>query len=179
MARALADLFDRCKIEESVRGYFDRGEVRSLAVSADKKTMLCHVGFADIVPVKALGVLEKSIARTYSLRRMRISPRYELSGLTESYLKTLRERMYQEIPSACGLLADSRWKTEDGELHIAMSEAARDYLKVALHSMADRIRTETGLDVPVVAVPFDDRTAKELIEAQRNARRQALEKDAA
>lgn len=179
MARALADLFDRCKIEESVRGYFDRGEVRSLAVSADKKTMLCHVGFADIVPVKALGVLEKSIARTYSLRRMRISPRYELSGLTESYLKTLRERMYQEIPSACGLLADSRWKTEDGELHIAMSEAARDYLKVALHSMADRIRTETGLDVPVVAVPFDDRTAKELIEAQRNARRQALEKAAA
>lgn len=40
--------------------------------------------------------------------------------------------------------------------------------------MADRIRTETGLEVPVVAVPFDDRTAKEVIEAQRSARKQAL-----
>lgn len=178
MARALADLFDRCKIEESVRAYFDTGEVRSLAVSSDKRTMICHVGFDDIVPVKALGLLERSIAKAYGLTRMRISPRYELAGLTEGYLQTLRERLCLETPSACGLLADSQWKTEDGELHIAMSEAAREYLKLSLHAMADRIRTETGLDVPVVAVPFDDRTAKDIIDAQRSARRQALEQAA-
>ena len=82
MARALADLFDRCKIEESVRAYFDTGEVRSLAVSSDKRTMICHVGFDDVVPVKALGLLERSIAKAYGLTRMRISPRYELAGLT-------------------------------------------------------------------------------------------------
>ena len=174
MARALADLFDRCKIEESVRAYFDQGEVRSLAVSQDKKTMICHVGFEEIVPVKALGLLERAIAKAYALTRMRISPRYELEGLTEGYLRTLRDRLCAETPSACGLLADSEWKTEQGELHISMSEAAREYLKLALHSMADRIRTETGLEVPVVAVPFDDRTAKEVIEAQRSARKQAL-----
>ncbi|MDR3765575.1 MAG: PolC-type DNA polymerase III, partial [Butyricicoccus sp.] len=178
MARALADLFDRCKIEESVRAYFDTGEVRSLAVSSDKRTMICHVGFDGIVPVKALGLLERSIAKAYGLTRMRISPRYELAGLTEGYLQTLRERLCLETPSACGLLADSQWKTEDGELHIAMSEAAREYLKLSLHAMADRIRTETGLDVPVVAVPFDDRTAKDIIEAQRSARKQALEQAA-
>ena len=178
MARALADLFDRCKIEESVRAYFDTGEVRSLAVSSDKRTMICHVGFDDIVPVKALGLLERSIAKAYGLTRMRISPRYELAGLTEGYLQTLRERLCLETPSACGLLADSQWKTEDGELHIAMSEAAREYLKLSLHAMADRIRTETGLDVPVVAVPFDDRTAKDIIDAQRSARKQALEQAA-
>ena len=178
MARALADLFDRCKIEDTVRAYFDTGEVRSLAVSSDKRTMICHVGFDDIVPVKALGLLERSIAKAYGLTRMRISPRYELAGLTEGYLQTLRERLCLETPSACGLLADSQWKTEDGELHIAMSEAAREYLKLSLHAMADRIRTETGLDVPVVAVPFDDRTAKDIIDAQRSARKQALEQAA-
>ena len=130
MARALADLFDRCKIEESVRAYFDTGEVRSLAVSSDKRTMICHVGFDDIVPVKALGLLERSIAKAYGLTRMRISPRYELAGLTEGYLQTLRERLCLETPSACGLLADSQWKTEDGELHIAMSEEGGKDLKM-------------------------------------------------
>ena len=174
MARALADLFDRCKIEESVRAYFDQGEVRSLAVSPDKKTMICHVGFDEIVPVRALNLLERTISKAYALTRMRISPRYELEGLTEGYLRTLRDRLCMDTPSACGLLADSKWKTEDGELHISMSEAAREYLKLSLHSMTDRIRTETGLDVPVVAVPFDDRTAKEVIEAQRSARKAAL-----
>lgn len=121
MARALADLFDRCKIEESVRAYFNQGEVRSLAVSPDKKTMICHVGFKEIVPVKALGLLERAIAKAYALTRMRISPRYELEGLTEGYLRTLRDRLCAETPSACGLLADSEWKTEQGELHISMS----------------------------------------------------------
>ena len=107
MARALADIFDRCKIEESVRAYFDQGEVRSLAVSPDKKTMICHVGFDEIVPVKALSLLERAITKAYSLTRMRISPRYELEGLTEGYLRTLRDRLCLETPSACGLLADS------------------------------------------------------------------------
>ena len=131
--------------------------------------MICHVGFEEIVPVRALNLLERTISKAYALTRMRISPRYELEGLTESYLRTLRDRLCMDTPSACGLLADSKWKTEDGELHISMSEAAREYLKLSLHSMTDRIRTETGLDVPVVAVPFDDRTAKEVIEAQRRA----------
>ena len=63
MARALADLFDRCKIEESVRAYFDQGEVRSLAVSPDKKTMICHVGFDEIVPVKALSQIGRASCR--------------------------------------------------------------------------------------------------------------------
>ena len=67
MARALADLFDRCKIEESVRAYFDQGEVRSLAVSPDKKTMICHVGFEEIVPVRALNLLERTISKAYAL----------------------------------------------------------------------------------------------------------------
>ena len=174
MTRVLADLFDRCKIEEPERAYFDRGEVRSLAVSKDKKTMLCHVGFDDIVPVRTLRALERAIARAYALTRMRISPRYELDGLTGEYLKTLRERLCLETPSACGLLADSEWKTEDGELRISMSEAARDYLKLSLHRLTDRIHAETGLDVSVVAVPLDSGAAEEAAAAQARARRQAL-----
>lgn len=174
MTTALADIFERCQVQEQEKTYFSAGEVQSLAVSQDKKTMICHVGFPDIVPVKVLHLLEHLIAKAYALTRMRISPRYELEGLTESYLHTLRDWLYDEKPSARGLLADSEWKTKDGELHISMSDAAQDYLHLTLHSLADRIRAETGLNIPVVAVPFDEQTAKAAIEAQRTARQQAL-----
>lgn len=174
MTTALADIFERCQVQEQEKTYFSAGEVQSLAVSQDKKTMICHVGFPDIVPVKVLHLLEHLIAKAYALTRMRISPRYELEGLTESYLHTLRDWLYDEKPSARGLLADSEWKTKDGELHISISDAAQDYLHLTLHSLADRIRAETGLNIPVVAVPFDEQTAKAAIEAQRTARQQAL-----
>ncbi len=176
MARALADLFDRCKIEESVQGYFDAGEVRSLAVSTNKKTMICHVRFDEVVPVQAIGALERSIAKTYALTRMRISPRYALSGLTEAYLQTLRDWLCQEAPSACGLLADSQWRVEDGALRIRMSEASCQYLKPHLRALSGRIYAETGLEIPVEGVPFDDDTAQALLDSQRTARRETLQK---
>lgn len=174
MSRALSEVFERCKIEESCRAYFAHGEVCSLAVSEDHKTLLSHVAFSDIVPAHALAQLEQEIAKTYALTRMRISPRYEMAGLTERYIDSLKERLYAETPSAQGLLADSVWSVEEGELHIAMSEAAREYLKVAVHQMTDRIRAETGMSVPVVAVPFDAERAAQAAEQQRAARSKAL-----
>ena len=44
MTKGLTDLFDRCELNETERAYFEQGQVRSLAISADKKTMICQVG---------------------------------------------------------------------------------------------------------------------------------------
>ena len=176
MTRGLTDLFDRCELNETERAYFEQGQVRSLAISADKKTMICQVGFNEIVPISSLSQIEKNIAKTYNINRMRISPRYTLDTLTKPYIDTLKERVLMEIPSACGLLADSKWTVNNNALEISMSESAKEHLKIQIHKMSERIHAETGLDIKVNAVEIDDDTAKKLLETQNEDREQTLKK---
>ena len=174
MTKGLTDLFDQCELNETERAYFEQGQVRSLAISADKKTMICQVGFNEIVPISSLSEIEKNIAKTYNINRMRISPRYTLDTLTQPYINTLKERVLMEIPSACGLLADSKWTVNDNALEISMSESAKEHLKIQIHNMSERIYAETGLDIKVNAVEIDDETAKKLIKTQNEDREQIL-----
>lgn len=177
MARALREVFDQFKSED-LGAYLSEGQVCSLAVSRDKKTMLCHVAFAQVVPYAVLHRLETGIAKRYRLARMRISPRYQLDdGLTAEYIRTLSDELCQKHPSTQGLLADSAWRYEEGELRVSMSETAAEYLELSLRQLSERIRTETGLHCPVVAVPLDKAqaaAAQHEAQVQRTAQMQQV-----
>lgn len=174
MTKLLKDLFERCEFEEMERACFEKGEVRSLAISTDKKTVICQVYFEQIVSVSSLKKIEKKISKVYKINRMRISPRYNLKELCESYVKTLKERLYIEIPSARGMLTDSVWNISENNLVINVSETAMERLKIAFHSMKDRIYTETGFDVKIITNAFDAKTEGEIIKLQNSDRENRL-----
>lgn len=163
MARVLREVFDRFESEE-LGAYLSAGQVCSLAVSQDRKTMLCHVEFDRVVPYRVLHKLEKGIAKRYSLARMRISPRYCMrDGLTDEYIGTLADELRDKLPSSQGLLAGSAWVCEEGELRVSMTETAAEYLSMWLRQLSERIRTETGIVCPVVPVALPE----ERLEAAR------------
>ncbi len=178
MTRALCELFDRCKTEEFPSGLAE-GEVTSLAVSHDRSAMQCHVRFLKPVRQDVLDQLTRKIAKAYQLTRLNIAPRYEMSALTEDYIGNLRENLEFEHPSAKGLLADSEWQYSDGELRISMSEAAQNYLLIALRKMQEKIEAETGLRCPVTAQIKEDAASEQELRAIEEAREKALQDAAA
>lgn len=165
MSSSLCEVFNHFK-SEKLDAYLTCGQVCSLAVSRDKHTMLCHVAFEEIIPYNALKALEQGIAKCYHLTRMRISPRYTCHRLSDEYLSTLRDGLYDRMPSACGLLAGCEWHYEGGEVRVPMTDTAAEYLQLALRQLTEQIRTETGLHCPVVPVSMDQ---KHLESAQREA----------
>ncbi|WP_087065794.1 PolC-type DNA polymerase III [Intestinibacillus massiliensis] len=176
MARALCEVFDQFQSEE-LGAYLSSGQVCSLAVSQDKRTMLCHVEFDEVVPCTALHRLETGIAKRYKLARMRISPRYRMeAGLSEDYIRTLSDELRAKLPSAQGLLAGSEWKYEGGELRVSMSDTAAEYLSLSLRQLSEQIRTETGMACPVVAVPLPEERVAAARQAAQQARAAQLQK---
>ncbi len=171
MARSLGVVFERYK-SETEGAYLSMGQVCSLAISRDKKTMLCHVLFPDIIPYQILKKLEKGIAKCYHLTRLRLSPRYDMEGLSAEYIQTLVDCTKAQYPSAKGLLCDSQWSYADGKLQITMTEAAAEYLANALRFLREQIEAETGNACVVEPVIVEHTEA----EANTKKRAQELQK---
>ncbi len=176
MARSLGTVFERYK-SEAEGAYLSAGQVCSLTISRDKKTMLCHVLFPEIVPYQILKKLEKGIAKCYHLTRLRLSPRYEMDGLSAAYIQTLVDGIKMQYPCAKGLLCDSQWSHADGKLCITMTEAAAVYLANALRFLREQIEAETGK--PCVIEPVivelaeaEGHTAKRVQELQKAMQKQ-------
>ncbi len=174
----LGDLFERYENREH-GAYLSRGEVCSVAVSHDKKAVVCKVRFDEIVPRKALFDMENGIRSAYGFSRVRIAPRYELGGLTEPYLQSLREYLVLRRPSAQGYLADSRWQVTDGGLQVSMLSTGADYLSTDLRQLPEIIRTETGLECAVNTVHADEETERLFDQKTAQKRAERLQQAAA
>lgn len=174
----LGDLFER--YEDNDHGaYLSNGEVCSVAVSHDKKAVICKVHFDDIVPRKVLFAMEKGIGLTYGFSRVRIAPRYDMDSLTEPYLQSLRDYLVLRRPFAQGYLADSRWQVTDDGLSISMLSTGAEYLSTDLRQLSELIRTETGLICQVNMVHADEETEQQFDRKTAEKRAQRLQKAAA
>ena len=151
---SLSELFNRY-LDEANGAYLSGGEVCSVAVSHDQRAVLCKVRFDSIVPRRILMQMENGIRDVYGLARVRISPQYALTELTEEYLDSLREYLICKSPCAQGLLADSRWETQDNRLCITMLQTGIDYLSTALRQIPDLIRAETGLEYTLETAAYE------------------------
>ncbi len=169
----LKDLFERYNNQE-YGAYLSDGEVCSVAVSHDKKAVICRVRFADIVPRKVLFDLEKGIRSTYGLSRVRIVPRYQLNGLTEPYLQSLRDYLVLRKPSARGYLTDSRWEMTANGLTVSMLKTGVEYLSTDLRQLPEMIRTETGISCPVTTVNPDEETERRVVQKAEQRREKRL-----
>ena len=178
MDKTLSEVFDRCKSEQYAP-LLHGGRVRSLAVSRDRRQMICQAGFDAPVSRADLGGLGKEIAAAYHLSRFSISPRYEMDGLSDEYITQLRADLYEEHPSAQGLLNGNRWQMRDGALEIEMSQTAADYLTVALRQLQERIAAETGLSIPVRPAVLGEQAMAEALAEQQQARAAAMQAAAA
>lgn len=176
METTLAQVFSQFKSE--TMGAYLNGKVCSLAISADKKTMLCHVEFDQVLTYSQLTLLEQQIAKCYHLTRLRISPRYQMDGLSGDYIQTLAEELVDHHPSARGLLDGSSWEYEDGRLQISMTDAAAEYLAAPMREMSEKILTETGQSCPVVAVPVAEEDLQRASKEMRERRQAKLKKAA-
>ncbi|HBI63921.1 MAG TPA: PolC-type DNA polymerase III [Clostridiales bacterium] len=169
----LGKLFERYN-DQQFGAYLSGGEVCSVAVSHDKRAIICKVHFGEIVPRRALFDMEKGIREVYGLSRVRISPRYDLDCLTEPYLQSLRDYLVLRKPSAQGYLADSQWQvTEEGSLSVSMLMTGAEYLSTDLRHLPEMIRAETGLTCPLsMAHPDADaeRSAERATEERRTER---------
>ena len=178
MDKTLSEVFDRCKSEQYAP-LLHGGRVRSLAVSRDRRQMICQAGFDAPVSRADLGGLGKEIAAAYHLSRFSISPRYEMDGLSDEYIAQLRADLYEEHPSAQGLLNGNCWQMRDGALEIEMSQTAADYLTVALRQLQERIAAETGLSIPVRPAVLGEQAMAEALAEQQQARAAAMQAAAA
>ncbi|MGM9629914.1 PolC-type DNA polymerase III [Butyricicoccus sp.] len=174
----LGDLFERYE-DQDHGAYLSGGEVCSVAVSHDKKAVVCKVHFDEIVPRKALFDMEKGIRSAYGFSRVRIAPRYDLGSLTEPYLQSLRDYLVLRRPSAQGYLADSRWQVTDDGLSVSMLSTGAEYLSTDLRQLPEMIRTETGLECPVNMVHVDEEAERKFDEKTAEKRAERLQKAAA
>lgn len=174
----LGDLFERYE-DQDHGAYLSGGEVCSVAVSHDKKAVVCRVHFDEIVPRKALLDMEKGIRSAYGFSRVRIAPRYDLGSLTEPYLQSLRDYLVLRRPSAQGYLADSRWQVTDDGLSVSMLSTGAEYLSTDLRQLPEMIRTETGLECPVNMVHVDEEAERKFDEKTAEKRAERLQKAAA
>ena len=174
----LGDLFERYE-DQDHGAYLSGGEVCSVAVSHDKKAVVCRVHFDEIVPRKALFDMEKGIRSAYGFSRVRIAPRYDLGSLTEPYLQSLRDYLVLRRPSAQGYLADSRWQVTDDGLSVSMLSTGAEYLSTDLRQLPEMIRTETGLECPVNMVHVDEEAERKFDEKTAEKRAERLQKAAA
>ena len=171
----LGDLFDQYK-DETHGAYLSNGEVCSVAVSHDKRAVICRVQFDEIVPRKALFDMEKGISSTYGLSRVRIAPRYRMEELSEPYIRSLQEYLVLRKPCAQGYLADSRWeRTADG-LSVSMLSTGVDYLSTDLRQLPEIIRTETGLNCTVTTVDPDETAELRAVQKTEERREAQLQK---
>lgn len=171
----LGDLFNR--YNEQIHGaYLSEGEVCSVAVSHDKRAVICRVHFADIVPRKTLFDLEKGIRSAYGFSRVRIAPRYDLGGLTEPYIQSLRDYLVLRRPSAQGYLADSQWLVNEDGLTVSMLGTGVEYLSTDIRQLPEMIRTETGLTCPVKAVDPGEETEQAVARRTEERRTERLKK---
>lgn len=173
----LGDLFERYD-DQDHGAYLSDGEVCSVAVSHDKKAVICKVHFDEIVPRKALFDMEKGIRSAYGFSRVRIAPRYDLGSLTEPYLQSLRDYLVLRRPSAQGYLADSRWQVTDDGLSVSMLSTGAEYLSTDLRQLPEIIRTETGLECPVNMVHADEEAERKFDEKTAEKRAERLQKAA-
>lgn len=151
----LRQLFEQYK-DEAVGAYLD-GRVCSLAVSRDKRTVLCHVEYDQVVARDVLHKMEGGIQKAYQFGRFRISPRYHFDALNDVYIDSLKEYIIEKSPSAQGHIADSHWDyTRDG-LMVSMLPAGAEYLSASFRQLTDVIRAETGLECPVVVLPSEQK----------------------
>lgn len=178
MSSSLKNVFDRYH-NEKFAAYLEKGEVCALAVSRDKKTMLCHIVLDEVVPYHELRTLEKDIAKCYHLTRLRLSPRYQMDGLSGVYIQTLVENIMEQYPCAKGLLNGSQWEFENHKLTITMTAYAAEYMKNAMHMLQDKIQTETGISCTVEPVLVEEETMELVKQAAYAEKREAELKRAA
>ncbi|MGN1031688.1 MAG: PHP domain-containing protein, partial [Butyricicoccaceae bacterium] len=152
---SLSELFHQY-LDEANGAYLSGGEVCSVAVSHDQQAVLCKVGYDSIVPRRALREMENGIRDTYGLARVRISPQYQLEELTEEYIHSLQDYLVLKSPCAQGLLADSRWEIEEHRLKITMLPTGIAHLSTMLRQIPELIRTETGMEYTVEAIPSEE-----------------------
>ena len=146
MTGSLNDLFEKCGECRGV--YFDENKVCSLAVSGDKRAILCKVEFPDIVPREELHRMEACIKSAYNLSRAKVIPVYSC-GMSEAYLASLKEYIQTEYPSVNGYLKDSVWAVRENQLKITVPQAGMDYVKLPVQNLGDVIRREVGMEVAV------------------------------
>jgi DNA polymerase-3 subunit alpha (Gram-positive type) len=144
----LQELFNQYQ-NESHRAYLASGEVCSLAVSHDRKAVLCQVRFDQIVPRQTLQEMEQGIAEAYQISRVSLSPRYQMDSLTEEYIENLKEYLVLRSPSAQGYLADSQWKRTEKGLQISLLDTGTEYLSLSFRQLPELIRSETGIPCTV------------------------------
>lgn len=171
----LGELFNRYK-NDSHRAYLDEGEVCSLAVSHDRRAVLCQVRFSDIVSRKTLHEMESGIAEAYQVSRVRISPRYRMPSLSERYIDNLKEYLTIQSPAAQGYLVDSRWEKTEKGLQISLLDTGTEYLGLAFKQLPELIRTETGIQCAVELVQTSDETADRLAEKSVRERDERLKR---
>ena len=145
-------------------------------VSHDKRAVLCRVQFDDIVPRKALFDMEKGIGSMYGLSRVRIAPRYQLNGLTQPYVDSLKEYIVLRKPSAQGYLTDSKWDMTANGLTVSMLGSGVEYLAHDLRQLPEMIRTETGLTCAVNTETSNEETELRLAQKTEQGREQMLKR---
>ncbi len=171
----LSELFHQYE-NESHRAYLEYGEVCSLAVSHDKRAILCQVRFPEILSRTDLEDMERGIAERYHLSRVRISPRYDIETLTEEYIETLKEYLILRSPCAQGYLADSKWEKTDRGLQVSILDSGTEYLGIAFRQLPELIRTETGIQCAVELVKTAEETAKQISESSVREREERLKR---
>ena len=171
----LGDLFERYESKDH-GAYLTNGEVCSVVVSHDKRAVLCRVQFDDIVPRKALFDMEKGIGSMYGLSRVRIAPRYQLNGLTQPYVDSLKEYIVLRKPSAQGYLTDSKWDMTANGLTVSMLGSGVEYLAHDLRQLPEMIRTETGLTCAVNTETSNEETELRLAQKTEQGREQMLKR---
>ena len=147
-----------------------------MVVSHDKRAVLCRVQFDDIVPRKALFDMEKGIGSMYGLSRVRIAPRYQLNGLTQPYVDSLKEYIVLRKPSAQGYLTDSKWDMTANGLTVSMLGSGVEYLAHDLRQLPEMIRTETGLTCAVNTETSNEETELRLAQKTEQGREQMLKR---
>ena len=169
----LQELFNQYQ-NESHRAYLESGEVCSLAVSHDRKAVLCQVQFDEIVPRRTIQEMEHGIAEAYHVSRVSISPRYQMDSLTEEYIDSLKDYLVLRTPSAQGYLADSQWTRTDKGLQVSLLDTGTEYLSLSFRQLPELIRTETGIQCAVELKDTAQETAQKLDERSIRDREERL-----
>lgn len=169
----LGELFNLYQ-SETDRAYLEQGEVCSVAVSHDRRAVLCQVKFSDIVPRRVLQRMEKEIAEAYQISRVSISPRYQINALSEQYIDSLKDYLELKTPSAQGYLADSQWNCGDGKIEVSLLDTGAEYLKRSFRQLPELIRSETGIQCAVNIVVTSEEREKKLAESSIKEREERL-----
>ncbi|MGN1014089.1 MAG: PolC-type DNA polymerase III [Butyricicoccus sp.] len=169
----LRDLFQHYQ-NDSHRAYLEQGEVCSLAVSHDRKAVVCQVQFDEIVPRRTLSDMEKGIAEAYQVSRVSISPRYQMDTLSEEYIDSLKDYLTLRSPCAQGYLADSSWKRTEKGLEVSLLGTGAEYLSLSFRQLPELIRAETGIPCAVELVETSGESERALSESTIRERDEKL-----